>query len=123
MLCGMQNSDPVGWLTKQDGIANTSATLLQLIEEAASPNEFSCEDAQGQENREPAGARQNDHDDSQSKQGEPEENFKEALRLVETLYEHLLISSTSTRTPRERQVRIAATYCVGCRYDSFCLNI
>jgi hypothetical protein len=120
---GMRDSDPVDWLAKQDGIANASATLLQLIEEAASPNEFSREDAQSQENREPTGARQNDHDDAQSEQGESEENLKEALRLIEALYEHLLISSISARTPRERRPPIAATYAFRCRCDSFCLNI
>ncbi len=79
-------SGPIGRLAQQNGIAKARALLFQVIEEAARPDEFGREDAERQNNREPARAGSHDHDDPQGEQSEPEENLQEPLRLLERLY-------------------------------------
>jgi hypothetical protein len=67
---------------RKDRIAEADSLLLHAVEQAARPDEFGGQDAQRQHNREPTGAGRDDHQDSQSEQGEPEENLQEALRLL-----------------------------------------
>lgn len=76
------SSGAVGFGARKDGIAQADALLFHPVEEAPSPDEFRGQDAQGEHNRNPTGARSNDHKDAQSKQSEPEENLQEALRLL-----------------------------------------
>ncbi len=68
--------------TRKDGIAQANTLLFHPVEETTCPYEFGGQDAQRQHDGEPAGPWSDDHQDPQNKQGEPEEDLQEALRLL-----------------------------------------
>lgn len=79
---GARPLDAVGWLARQKHAAQAHSLFLQAVEQTPRPHEFGGEHSKRQENRQPAGSRRDNHDDSDRKQREAEENFQPPLGLL-----------------------------------------
>jgi hypothetical protein len=78
-------------------LAKAHTLLFEAVEEAASPDEFSGEHAQGKENSESTGSRCDDHDDTNGEERESEQNLEEPLGLVDRLDDHFRFVCLSGR--------------------------
>ena len=77
---------------REHGIADTSTLFLQVVEEAAGPDELGGENSQTQQDGEPTGARRHNHQDAESEQGKSEDNLQDSLRLLDALDPHGLLT-------------------------------
>ena len=75
----------VSRLASEKHAAQLHSLLFQPVEQSPRPDEFRGQQAERKQDRQPAGAGGHDHDDSDRKQSEPEENLQEPLRLLERL--------------------------------------
>src|ERR1700723_2057738 len=107
-------------VSRENGVANAPSLLFQPVKQAARPDELCSKNSQSQQDRQPAGAWRNDHDDAESKQRESEQNLQETFRLLETPNKHPLdplhplgciIRDSDARNFRARTLPITA--CVG----------
>jgi len=73
----------------EDRITKTRALLLQSVEEPARPDEFRGQNAKGQNNRQPARTRRDDHDHADGEECEAEDDSEDPLGLLERLDHHL----------------------------------
>jgi hypothetical protein len=84
----------------EDCVAEAAAMLLEPIQEPASPDELRCEDAEGDENGQPAWAGREDHHDADAKEREAENNSKPPLGLLNGLDQHLMLISFDAQGAR-----------------------
>jgi hypothetical protein len=106
---GAKLSGAIG--ARENGIANASALLFQVIEQAARPDKLRRKDSQTEQNGKPSRSRRDDHHDAQREQREAEENLQKAFRLLQTLNDHLfsdpnqLDAALALRVPTEYKAR------------------
>lgn len=72
----------------KNGFAQADALLFDAVKEAAGPDELSGEDAERQDNGKHTGTGCGDHHDTQSEQGEADQNFEKALGLLKGSNNH-----------------------------------
>lgn len=76
-------------------VAKAHSLFFEAIQQSARPDELGGKNTKAKENRKPAGARRDDHDDTQRKQSEAEDNLYPSLRLLNCLDQHQLITPSA----------------------------
>lgn len=77
----------VGGLTDEN-IAKAHALFFEAVEKSARPDKFSSENAEAEQNREPAGPGGDNHYDAQRKKRKTKHDFDPTLRLLHGLSQH-----------------------------------
>ena len=81
----------------ENRIAEAVGLRFEAVEEAPSPDEFRRQNTQGEKNRQPAGSGGDDHDHAESQESESEEDFQEALSLLESAYQHVNLKTGAAK--------------------------
>jgi len=98
------------------GVAQTLTLFLQPVEEAARPNEFRSQHAQGHEDNQPTGPGQNNEYDAGRQERETEQHPEKLLCLLERLQKHVASLSVVPGAPffRGRDGGLFCRYLLEC---------